>query len=83
MTGIENRSLPPTGTYPNILDISLLVISFTSRPSTITVPEEGLLILFMHFIRVDFPTPFGPRMQYRPGPSILKLMPDIICLDGL
>ena len=35
----------------------------TSTPSISTFPEVGARILFTHFTRVDFPTPFGPMMQ--------------------
>ena len=56
------------GTYPMILERSLRVYSDTFFPLTRTSPTVGVRILFMQWINVDFPTPFGPIMDTNCGP---------------
>ena len=60
-----------------------MVMSLMDLPSIVMSPSVGSKSLLMHFTRVDFPTPLGPMMQYRPGWSMLKVTSFSTGVDAL
>lgn len=74
ITVIENMSPLTTGTKAIALASSRAGISRRSMPSIRILPAVGLLMPSMHLTRVDFPTPLGPMMQYRPGSVMERSM---------
>ena len=69
-----NESFAEYGTYPTSFARSLMDMSLTSFPSMKTAPELGCSILLMQWINVDLPTPFGPSIETKHGPSMSNEM---------